>query len=195
MRNRGPRALAGEAPAVEPSPELVDELTKRGVTLSTARELAGTFPEERIREKLASFDWLRGESDGRCCEARPGSSCSPSARITTHRKASSSEWRRPGRTAAERKKARQLEEDRERREAAEEERERLRLERVRAYWNSLAEDEKDSLWSKAIDAANPFYLKQYREHEGKGNESEKRWKELLLYPILTIELDGVEAIS
>ena len=98
-------------------------------------------------------------------------------------------------TAAQRKKARQLEEERERREAAEEERERLRLERVRAYWDSLAEAEKDSLWSKAVDAANPFYLKQYREHEGKGNESEKRWKELLLYPILTIELDGVEAVS
>src|SRR4051794_20170595 len=56
VRNRGPRVLEGGAPAVEPSPELIDELTKRGVTLSTARELAGTFPEERIREKLASFD-------------------------------------------------------------------------------------------------------------------------------------------
>ena len=144
VRNRGPRALAGEAPAVEPSPELVDELTKRGVTLSTARELAGTFPEERIREKLASFDWLRGESDGRVLRSPAGSSSvhPRELRPTGRLQAPSGEGPDHG---GERKKARQLEEDRERREAAEEERERLRLERVRAYWDSLAEDEKLAL--------------------------------------------------
>ena len=75
----------------------------------------------------------------------------------------------------------------------EEERERLRQERVRAYWDSLGEDERGSLWGKAIEAANPFYLKMYRAHEGTGNESEERWRGILLYPVLADLLDAMGA--
>ena len=184
--------MAGEAPAVEPSPELIDELTKRGVTLSTARELAGNLP--------------RGTHPGEAClvrlapgrEGRPGAPKPGRVPGAVHprelRPAPRLQAPKPRRPGPRRRSGRRpgIEEERERREAAEEERERLRLERVRAYWASLADAEQGSLWCKAVDAANPFFLKQYRDHEGKGNESEERWKELLLYPVLTAVLDAEE---
>jgi hypothetical protein len=88
-----------------------------------------------------------------------------------------------------------LEEERERREAAEEERERLKQQRVNAYWASLTREEQGSLLSRAVETANPFYLKMYRQHEGRGNESEERWKGILLYPLLSDLLDAADAES
>ena len=72
----------------------------------------------------------------------------------------------------QRKKTRLLEEERERREAAEEERERLKEERVRAYWDSLTEDEQDALWNKVSRSASPFDLKRYRSTRGRERERE-----------------------
>ena len=165
------------------------------MTLSTARDLAGNFPDERIREKLASFDWLRGEKDGRVLRSPAGFLVQSIREDYDPPEGFRLQAEKARATAAQRRRARELEEERERREAAEEERERLRLERVRAFWDSLAGPEREKLWAKAVDAANPFYLRHYRDHEGKGNENERRWKELLLYPILVIELDGNEAIA
>jgi hypothetical protein len=194
VRNRGANSLPGQTAAstAAPCPELIDELTRRGVTLSTARELVSTHPEERIREKLASFDWLQAEKDGRVLRSPAGflvQSIRENYEVPQGFKLHVEKTRV---SAAQKKKARLLEEERGRREAAEEESERLKQERVRTYWDSLTEDEQSSFWNKAVEAANPFYLKRYREHEGTGNENEKRWKVILLYPVLS---DLIEAMN
>lgn len=195
VRNRGNNALSGgtEAPTAAPSPELVAELTRRGVTPSTGRELVSNHPEEHVREKLASFDWLQAENDGRVLRSPAGflvQSIRENYEVPQGFKLQIEKARA---TAAQRKKARLLEEERERREAAEQERERVKQDRVWAYWDSLTEDEQSSLWSKAIETANPFYLKIYREHEGTGSESEERWKGILLYSVLTDLLDAQDS--
>jgi hypothetical protein len=187
VRRRGKDAMPGpSAPAnAAPCPELIEALTSRGVTPSTARHLASAHPEERIREKLESFDWLRSEKDGRVLRSPAGflvQSIRENYEVPEGFRLHAEKARV---TAAQCKRARLLEEERERREAAEEELERLRQERVRAYWDSLAEDEQGSVWSRAVETANPFFLKMYREHEGTGNESEARWKGILLYSALS----------
>jgi hypothetical protein len=50
------------------------------------------------------------------------------------------------------------------------------------------------LFTKAVEAANPLYLKMYREHEGTGGEGEERWKGILLHPVL-VELLASEESS
>ena len=181
VRNRGAIEAGPDAHTnAANNPELVEALTKRGVTSGTARELASTYPEDRIREKLASFDWLQTEKDGRSLRNPAGflvQSIRENYDVPQGFKLHAEKVRA---TAAQRRKARLLEEERERREAAEEERERLRQERLRSYWESLTEDERGNVWAKAVESANPFYLKLYRTHEGTGSESEARWKGILL---------------
>jgi hypothetical protein len=192
VRHRGVDALPGEAAAAaaEPTPELVAELTNRGVTLSTARGLVANHPEDHIREKLRSFDWLQAEKHGRVLKSPAGFLVQSIRENYEAPQGFKLEAEKARATAASRKKARLLEAERERREAEEEGRERLRQERARAYWDSLTEDEQGSLWARAVEAANPFYLKMYRRHEGTGSESEERWRGILLYSVLSKLLEA-----
>jgi hypothetical protein len=192
VKNGGPRSSPSSAPA-EPSAELVEELTKRGVSPSTARDLASKIPEQRIREKLAAFDWRRIEMDGRVLKSPAGFLVQSIREDYEAPEGFRLQAERARATAAQRKRTRKLEEEREQREAEEQELERLRLERIQNYWSSLAEDEQASLWAKAVETGNPFFLKHYREHEGRGTESEKRWKNHLLYPVLSATLEGLES--
>jgi len=194
VRNRGANTLPDQAATSgAANPELVGALASRGVTPSTARELVAAHPQERIREKLASFDWLQTEKDGRVLRSPAGFLVQSIRENYEAPQGFKLHVERVRATAEQRKKARLLEEERERREAAEEERERLKEERVRAYWASLAEDEQSSLWGKVLESASPFALKMYRTHEGTGTESETRWKQILLYSALSDLLGEVDA--
>lgn len=173
--------------------ELIEELTKRGVTPRTARELVSTSAEGLIREKLASFDWLRSEKDGRVLHSPAGFLVQSIRENYATPEGFKLEAEKARVTAAQRKRARILEEERARREVAEDERERERQERVREYWASLTADEQGSLWSQAVENANPFFLKMYRSHEGQGTESEERWRLILLEPVLTVVLADLDA--
>lgn len=192
VRNRGPRSVSVDA-TFEPSPELVEELASRGVSPGTARELASGFPEELIRRQVASFDWRRTEMDGRVLRSPAGFLVQSIRKDYEPPEGFKLAADRARTTAAQRKKAREAAEEQERREAAEDERERERSERVRAYWSALAADEQAVLWRRALEAANPLFRKRFREEEGKGTESEERWKGLILYPVLTSMLEGAGA--
>lgn len=51
--------------AQEKCPQLVSELVDRGVSQSSAATLVRTIPEEKIREKLSFFDWMKAKNDPR----------------------------------------------------------------------------------------------------------------------------------
>jgi hypothetical protein len=197
VRSRAPDALAGgpSSDLAEPNPELVAELTRRGVSPGTARGLAANHAEELIREKLAAFDWLRSERDGRVLRSPAGFLVQSIREGYETPQGFTLQAEKAKATAASRKRARLLEEQRERREAEEQELERLSQERARACWNALTPDEQGALWTRAVAAANPLYLRMYREHEGTGTESEDRWREILLHPLLLDHLDALDAAS
>lgn len=197
VRYRGTGSLPGQsaAPTAEPSPELLAELTGRGVTPSTARVLASTHAEELIREKLASFDWLCNEKDGRVLRSPAGFLVQSIRENYEPPQGFKLEVEKARASAASRRQARRREEEQERREAQAQAQEQAHEERVRAYWDSLAEDERGTIWAKAVEVANPFYLKHYREHEGTGSESEKRWKWVLLHGILAELIEEPEATT
>ena len=77
-------------------------------------------------------------------------------------------------TAAQRKKAGQLEEERERRETAEEERERLRQERVRAYWDSLTEENKARSGARPSKWRIRFFSSNTGSTKGRGPKTRSR---------------------
>jgi hypothetical protein len=174
-------------------PELVEELAKRGVTPSTAAELVATFPVDRIRQKLAAHDWLLTEREGRVLRSPAGFLVQSIREDYAPPQGFKLEVEKTRREELNRKKARLAEQERERREAAEDERERLKQERVRAYWDSLTEEEQGRLWDQALEGAPSFYLRLYREHEGTGSESEERWRGIILYPVLSNVLDALGA--
>jgi hypothetical protein len=193
VRQRSIRSLPAAVPAVEPPPKLVEELMKRGVTPNTARELATTFPAERIQEKLSAFDWLIAEKSTRAIKSPAGFLVQSIRENYDPPQEFKLQIEKEKITAAQRRRARLLEEERERREAAENERERVRQERVQAYWDSLSEDEQDKLWTKAIETGPSFFVRHYREHQGKGTENEARWKKILLHLALSAVLDEAES--
>jgi hypothetical protein len=196
VRNRGANTLPDQTTTTTAAAnlELIGELAARGVTPSTARDLVASHPEERIREKLASFDWLQSEKDGRVMRSPAGFLVQSIRENYEAPQGFKLHVERVRVTSEQRKKARLLEQERERLEAAEQERERQKEDWVRAHWDSLPGNEQNALWSKVLDSASPFALKMYRMHEGKGTESETRWKQILLYSALSDLLVEVDAL-
>lgn len=55
----------GPDPKPDPDPPIAQDLISRGVTPTTARELARSLPPDAIAGKLEVFDWLVGKKDRR----------------------------------------------------------------------------------------------------------------------------------
>lgn len=173
----GPKVLeAGPAPAPalpepEPGPgptgELVRELTARGVTGTTARELVAHYPEERIRRQLAFADDLREADGGRISSLggylarsiRDDYAAPPGFEARQERRRREEAAREAARREAEAKRIQQ-EQDR---------RERAVQEKVSGYWLGLPTDRQRALDAAALRAAEPDVVETYRKFQQTGN--------------------------
>ncbi len=189
VRQRPAKVGSDDADAIA-SPELVEELTKRDVTPSTARMLVATFPAERIREKLAEHDWLLGQKDGRVLRSPAGYLVQSIREDYQCAYGFKLQVEKSQRDAANKKRARQIEEARAQREA---ERERLEREleaKTQALWDSLSQLEQNRLLAEALASSPRFFVERYREHENTGTEMEDRYRKIILHPRLVTELEG-----
>jgi hypothetical protein len=63
---------SSQSPEAAPADPLVAALTARGLSLGTARTLAGAVPAERIQAQLEVFDWLVARKDPKVARNPPG---------------------------------------------------------------------------------------------------------------------------
>ena len=63
---------SSHSPEAAPADPLVAALTARGLSLGTARTLAGTVPAERIQAQLEVFDWLVARKNPKVARNPPG---------------------------------------------------------------------------------------------------------------------------
>jgi hypothetical protein len=149
----------GAAP-IECSPELVEELVKRGVSASSAQSLVRRTPEEKIREKLSFFDWLRARKDPRIQRSPAGflyraisEDFSPPSDYLAHAKPKPPPVRKlstPSDTSEERQPSPEA--------LAERKAERKR---VQDYWAALSAEEQERIERELVLAAPAFLREQY----------------------------------
>jgi hypothetical protein len=170
-----------------PALELIGALVDRNVTPSTAQLLAASFPEGRIREKIQVLDWLLARGDGRALRSPAGYLVRSIREDYLPPEGYTAAVTRARRKAAEERRVREAEEGRKLREAEEETRQQAERDRVEACWRALSAEEQDRVWREALAAASPWNVRQYRRHEGTGDEHERRWKMMILHSrILTL---------
>jgi hypothetical protein len=144
-------------PAATSEPPLVAELVKRGVTRTTADDLAQRHPAERIEAKIEVFDWLTEKKDKRIEK-------SPAGYLV---KSIASDYAMPkgfvSRAERERKAEAKRQADRKAAEVCRHEQEqaaRDRTERqaIDAYWESLTPEQQAELDAAAATLADPEML-------------------------------------
>jgi hypothetical protein len=175
------RTSPGSSP---PAPDLAEssalsglaaELHARGVTATTAAELARRHPAERIREKLEVFDWLVEKKDKRVSKSPSGflvksiqdDYSSPRGFMSKEDKVRQKREKAEEVRKAEGAKRREKEEERARDEAD--------AARLTSYWESLAPSEKERVRAEALAKAPPYLLKLYRLHEKTNSEQAAYW--------------------
>jgi hypothetical protein len=176
-RREVPKAKGREAPAA--TGELEQALIARGVTPVVAAGLAGSHPDEHIRERIEIFDWLSGKKDKRVAK-NPGGYLAESIRKGyVPPKGFESELAREKKQADELERKRQAEEARRRAESEERACEEAERHRVSAYLDSLTPEEREALQAEAIAKANPFFARQYRQSKGDA-KGEARYLKLIV---------------
>jgi hypothetical protein len=168
--------------APEPVPaarEVQEALVARGVTATTAAELAARHPAEHVRERIEMFDWLAAKKDKRVSK-NPGGYLAESVRKGyAPPKGFESKADQERKRAEELDRKRRAEEAKRRAEAEQEAREAAEQARIKSYLDSLTPDEREALEAEALSKANSFFLGQYRR--AKGNpESEARYFKLIV---------------
>jgi hypothetical protein len=154
---------------------LAAELHARGVTATTAAELARRHLAERIREKLEVFDWLVEKKDKRVSKSPSGFLVrSIQDDYSSPRGFESKEYKaRQKREEAE--EVRKAEEAKRRQKEEESARDEANTARLASYWESLAPSEKERVRAEALAKAPPFLLKPYRLHEKTNPEQAAYW--------------------
>lgn len=152
------RENAKQSPDVE-VPELVKALIERGISRSSARTLAATSDEAKIREKIEFFDWLRARNDPRVQKrpagflyraitedyalpedyvaGRTNRNERPEGKVIPIRKAEAPQAR-PQAESAERKA-------------------------IDEFWASLPQDERERIEEEIVKSAPTFLRQQYIE--------------------------------
>lgn len=157
----GPSPGAG-APGGPPAPPAeghptVRELMARGVTASTARELVGQYPADRIGSKLEVFDWLSSKEDRRVGKSPAGYLVESIRRDYAPPQGFVPAEERRRREERRILLERQALKERRKREA-EQERARREAEAIEAYWDSLDAEGKAALDAAALQAADPGHF-------------------------------------
>jgi hypothetical protein len=184
LRRAGGAKVAGQksggSPASTPeASELERALVARGITPTTAAELAGAHPEGRIRAKLEVFDWLVAKRDRRVARSPAGYLAKSIRDDYAAPKGFESEADRARRLEAEERQRRALAEAG-RRDAAEERAGEEALQaRIAAYWEALGPADREALRQRALTQPHPL-LALYRRHRGQGTPAERRYLKLIL---------------
>jgi hypothetical protein len=140
-------------PPVE-TPRLVTELVNRGVTKTTAEELAQQHPAEVTQPKIDVFDWLLEKQDKRVAKSPAGYLVKSITEDYAPPKGFVSKAERQRQEDARQAKDRQAAADR-RRQKEEEARERADKKAIAAYWESLTAEQQAELDAAANAAADP----------------------------------------
>ncbi|HMB07331.1 MAG TPA: hypothetical protein VKP69_26820, partial [Isosphaeraceae bacterium] len=154
------------SPLPEPTP-LVQELITRGVTASTARELAAAYPEEQIRRQIEQTDWLKKKTPNKITNL--GAYLAQAVREDfAPPPGFESQADREKRRAAEETQRRREQEEARRRQA-EEARERAEQARILDYWHALGPAAQRRLEADALEQADESAAQSYRELLATGN--------------------------
>jgi hypothetical protein len=135
-------------------PDLVTQLTKRGVTTARAAELAATYSGEALQLKIDVFDWLMEKQDKRVAKSPAGYLVKAITEDYALPKGFVSKAERQRQEDARQAKERQAADAR-RRQKEEEARERADKKAIAAYWESLTPEQQAELDAGANAAADP----------------------------------------
>lgn len=144
---------------VEQPTSLEQELTKRGITEKTARELVTEFPEEKIRLQVEVADWKHEKGQVNDLGAFLVSAIRDNHAVPD---GFETKAQRDEKANAEARKKRE-EAARKRRTQVEQERERALHAQVKAYWEALSVEEQATLDREALSAAPVEIATDYAE--------------------------------
>ena len=134
----------------------------RGVTPTTAAELAHAYPEERIQERLEAFDWLVAKNDRRILEEPgrlPGRIHPQGIRLAPRLRV---EAQCAQRLAAQEEQRRKVEEVKRQVEADQRAQEEAEQARIKAYWDALSPAQQERLREEALRRPGlASFVKQY----------------------------------
>ena len=136
---------------------LVAELVNRGVTKTTAEELAQRHPAEFIQPKIDVFDWLLEKQDKRVAKSPAGYLVKSITDDYAAPKGFVSKAERQQREQAQQAKERQAAEAR-RREQEQEARDKAERKAIEAYWASLTPPQQAELDAASTAEADPDTL-------------------------------------
>lgn len=150
---QAPPALESVPRQVADSSPLEEELTKRGVTASTAAELVASHPEERITTQLEHFDWLQ-ETSPKKAVGNPGGFLANAIRGDyAIPRGFSTKAQRESQEKAKREQERQEAESR-RQKNAHHRQEQAAQAQIAAYLAKLTASEQEQFDAEALEAAD-----------------------------------------
>jgi hypothetical protein len=155
---QSPPALSSPVEAEE-SP-LERELISRGITPSTARELISTCSEERITAQVEHFDWLKEKHPKKLRENPSGYLASAIRGDYAPLKGFESKAERIEKANAQARKKRE-----EIAARKEQEQEQVVHTQVKAFWETLSVEEKETLDAEALEAAPTDIASTYAKHK------------------------------
>lgn len=150
---------------------LVAELTKRGVSKTTATSLTRTFAARHITGKIALHDELLAKRDRRIGRNPPGflaSAIRDNYQVPNWSSQNASPARAPHEPLNDKTNPAPLP------TAVDAER-TAQVARVRTYWSQLSDAEKQELESQAVASGNPFHVASYQRLKSTGS---RLWESL-----------------
>jgi hypothetical protein len=162
VRRATPSVVARpDQPGSEPS-SLAAELAHRGVTGTTAADLARQYPADAIAAKIEVFDWLMEKQDKRVARSPAGYLVRSIADDYAAPKGFESKAARQARAEAKRQADQEVAEVR-RRQREQEARDQGRRQAVDAYLERLTLAERKALEAEALAQASPEARQGYEE--------------------------------
>jgi hypothetical protein len=166
--------------------EMEAELITRGVTPKTARELAASFPEERIYTQIEQVDWVQKKGARKIADlgaylttAIRDNYASPKGFVSKAEKAEQqramNERRRLEAAATRQKRERHKQRD----EANA---------KLREFWDGLTAEGKEAFDAEAIAVANPENVKLYEEAKDRGRVHGSLFRFLIRSPHMRTKL-------
>jgi hypothetical protein len=139
---------ASAEPKIESEPPLMAELIRRGVTESTAAELARKHPIEQIEQKIDVFDWLRERKDSRIARS-PAGYLVTSIQMNYAQPEGYRSRQEREQAAAAAFQRKQADDAARRRQREEDAREKAENQAITAHWESLTKEQQADLQAAA----------------------------------------------
>lgn len=165
-------SAASGQPKQLPGADLIQDLTKRGVTLMTARKLVENHTPQKIQAKMQIFDELAGGRDRRVSRNPPGylvRSIEDNYMFPKALPVRSS-------TVPQRRQAPSL--PRIEQDQGPSKAEHAQIE---SYWNTLSEEQQAIISSEALAEAKPWVVKQYRRSAASNPNFAKNYLRIIVH--------------